>query len=72
MVLLVRNSKKKENFIWEIILVGLIHGDMAQYDRTQVINDFKKRDMPILIATDVAGLLFFFFLWIECVGFRFD
>jgi superfamily II DNA/RNA helicase len=33
---------------------------MAQYDRTQVINDFKKRDMPILIATDVAGLLFFF------------
>jgi len=30
---------------------------MAQYDRTQVINEFKKRDMPILIATDVAGLL---------------
>ncbi|UJR37349.1 hypothetical protein I4U23_030057 [Adineta vaga] len=35
--------------------VGLIHGDMAQYDRTQVISEFKKRDMPILIATDVAA-----------------
>jgi len=53
--------------MWEIILVGLIHGDMAQYDRTQVISDFKKRDMPILIATDVAGLLFFFlcFNWMS-------
>lgn len=39
------------------ILVGLIHGDMAQFDRTQVIMEFKKRDMPILVATDVAGLL---------------
>ena len=35
--------------------VGLIHGDMAQFDRTQVITEFKKRDMPVLIATDVAG-----------------
>ncbi|CAF3561377.1 unnamed protein product [Rotaria sp. Silwood1] len=34
---------------------GLIHGDMAQYDRTQVINEFKKRDIPILVATDVAA-----------------
>jgi superfamily II DNA/RNA helicase len=41
------------------ILVGLIHGDMQQYDRTQIITEFKKRDMPILIATDVAGLFFF-------------
>jgi superfamily II DNA/RNA helicase len=32
---------------------------MAQFDRTQVITEFKKRDMPILIATDVAGLFFF-------------
>lgn len=29
---------------------------MAQFDRSQIINEFKKRDMPILIATDVAGL----------------
>jgi superfamily II DNA/RNA helicase len=41
------------------IVVGLIHGDMAQYDRTQIINEFKKRDMPILIATDVAGMWFY-------------
>ncbi|CAF3757456.1 unnamed protein product [Rotaria socialis] len=34
---------------------GLIHGDMAQFDRTQVINEFKKRDVPILVATDVAA-----------------
>jgi superfamily II DNA/RNA helicase len=33
---------------------------MAQFDRTQVINEFKKRDMPILIATDVAGASFIF------------
>jgi superfamily II DNA/RNA helicase len=38
---------------------------MAQYDRTQVINEFKKRDMPILIATDVAGLLFLSFFKIN-------
>ena len=42
------------------VLVGLIHGDMAQFDRTQVISDFKKRDMLILIATDVAGRSFVF------------
>ena len=44
--------------ISSVPLVGLIHGDMAQFDRTQVITEFKKRDMPILIATDVAGLFF--------------
>lgn len=38
-----------------LLKAGLIHGDMAQFDRTQVINDFKKHDMPILVATDVAG-----------------
>ncbi|CAF0883783.1 unnamed protein product [Adineta steineri] len=34
---------------------GLIHGDMAQFDRSQVISDFKKKDIPILVATDVAA-----------------
>ncbi len=28
---------------------------MHQDDRTKVINEFKKSDMPILVATDVAG-----------------
>ena len=35
--------------------VGLLHGDMHQDDRDKVINEFKNSDMPILVATDVAG-----------------
>lgn len=35
--------------------VGLLHGDMMQYERNEVIHAFRKEDMPILIATDVAG-----------------
>ena len=36
--------------------VGLLHGDMHQDDRDKVINQFKNSDMPILVATDVAGM----------------
>jgi superfamily II DNA/RNA helicase len=35
--------------------VGLLHGDINQNDRNKVINEFKKTDMPILVATDVAA-----------------
>ena len=35
--------------------VGLLHGDMHQDDRTKVISEFKKNDMPVLVATDVAA-----------------
>lgn len=35
--------------------VGLIHGDMHQEERNAVINAFKKQEVPILVATDVAG-----------------
>ncbi|KAL3197752.1 hypothetical protein MRX96_044741 [Rhipicephalus microplus] len=35
--------------------VGLLHGDMEQNDRTKVIASFKKKDFPILVATDVAA-----------------
>lgn len=35
--------------------VGLLHGDMAQGDRDKVIGDFKKKQFPILVATDVAA-----------------
>ena len=52
-----KETNDRNIFTHLFFLVGLIHGDMAQFDRTQVITDFKKRDMPILIATDVAGLL---------------
>ena len=36
-------------------VVGLLHGDMSQTERNDVINAFKKQEMPILVATDVAG-----------------
>lgn len=34
---------------------GLIHGDMGQSDRDDVITQFKKQLFPILVATDVAA-----------------
>ena len=36
-------------------LVGLLHGDMTQGNRDDVIAAFKQNKFPILIATDVAG-----------------
>lgn len=35
--------------------VGLLHGDMSQIERNEVITAFKKKEMPILVATDVAA-----------------
>lgn len=35
--------------------VLLIHGDMSQGERNQVITSFKKKEKPILVATDVAS-----------------
>ena len=35
--------------------VGLLHGDMTQGDRDDVITAFKRKELPILVATDVAG-----------------
>ena len=32
----------------------LLHGDMDQFERNKVINAFKKQEIPILVATDVA------------------
>ena len=32
-----------------------MHGDMNQVERNEVINAFRKKEYPILIATDVAG-----------------
>ena len=36
-------------------LVGLIHGDFDQFERNKVLNEFRKGEYPILVATDVAG-----------------
>ena len=38
-----------------LFLAGLLHGDMGQGDRDDVISGFKKKAFPILVATDVAG-----------------
>ncbi len=35
--------------------VGLLHGDMGQGDRDTVISSFKRKEFPVLVATDVAG-----------------
>ncbi|KAM9296411.1 ATP-dependent RNA helicase DDX42 [Gastrophryne carolinensis] len=35
--------------------LGLLHGDMDQSERNKVITDFKKKSIPILVATDVAA-----------------
>ncbi|XP_030077429.1 ATP-dependent RNA helicase DDX42 isoform X2 [Microcaecilia unicolor] len=35
--------------------LGLLHGDMDQNERNKVISDFKKKTIPLLIATDVAA-----------------
>ncbi|KAJ8314337.1 hypothetical protein KUTeg_008898 [Tegillarca granosa] len=35
--------------------VGLLHGDMNQTERNDIITAFKKKEIPILVATDVAA-----------------
>ena len=38
-------------------VVGLLHGDMSQVERNEVITAFKHKSTPILAATDVAGMI---------------
>lgn len=35
--------------------LGLLHGDMTQGCRDDVITAFRRKEFPILVATDVAG-----------------
>ena len=35
--------------------LGLLHGDMTQGGRDDVITAFRRKEFPILVATDVAG-----------------
>ncbi|KRY42175.1 ATP-dependent RNA helicase DDX42 [Trichinella spiralis] len=44
-----------ENLKAKDFRVCILHGDMFQHERNQVIHAFKKDDVPILIATDVAA-----------------
>ncbi|XP_012991348.2 ATP-dependent RNA helicase DDX42 isoform X1 [Esox lucius] len=43
------------NLIEEGHSLGLLHGDMDQSERNKVIADFKKKSLPVLVATDVAA-----------------
>jgi len=43
------------NLTQEGYSLGLLHGDMDQSERNKVISDFKKQNLPVLVATDVAG-----------------
>uniref|UniRef100_A0A8C5AQE5 RNA helicase n=1 Tax=Gadus morhua TaxID=8049 RepID=A0A8C5AQE5_GADMO len=43
------------NLIQEGHSLGLLHGDMDQSERNKVIADFKKQNLPVLVATDVAA-----------------
>lgn len=40
--------------------VLLLHGDMDQAERNKVITKFKKQEINIMVATDVAGKLIYF------------
>lgn len=42
----------------------LLHGDMDQIERNKVITAFKKKEVSILVATDVAGIVSFNFSYI--------
>ncbi|XP_031572736.1 ATP-dependent RNA helicase DDX42-like [Actinia tenebrosa] len=35
--------------------VALLHGDMDQFERNKVLGQFRKKEVPILVATDVAA-----------------
>ena len=37
--------------------LGVIHGDLSQFERNEIITSFKNKVFTILVATDVAGLL---------------
>lgn len=49
------SAELSKNLTEKGVKVGLLHGDMHQDDRNKIINEFKKTDMSILVATDVAA-----------------
>jgi ATP-dependent RNA helicase DeaD len=44
-----------KNLIKEGINVQAIHGGLTQNNRTRVLNDFQKKNIKVMICTDVAG-----------------
>lgn len=49
------------NLVAEGFPVGGMHGDMLQGERDRVMRRFKKGDIKVLIATDIACILSLFF-----------
>lgn len=48
--------------------VLLLHGDMDQAERNKVITQFKKQEVNIMVATDVAGKFIFMHVSIVTSG----
>jgi Na+/glutamate symporter len=45
-------------FLFSIIITAVsLHGDKAQAERMEVVRQFKKAEVEILCATDVAGMM---------------
>ena len=40
---------------FHLLVVGLLHGDLSQGTRNEIITKFKKKEFGVLVATDVAG-----------------
>lgn len=45
----------------------LLHGDMDQAERNKVITKFKKQEVNIMVATDVAGKIIILIIIIDFV-----
>lgn len=48
--------------------VLLLHGDMGQSERNKVITMFKKQEVNVLVATDVAGISLCIDFWYSSMG----
>jgi len=51
----VNSEELAENLKKQDVVLELLHGDMHQVDRNHVIARFKKKEFPVLVATDVAA-----------------
>lgn len=62
----INNITKRFNFLIKALA---LHGDKQQYERDEIMRDYKSQKVPILVATDVVGsfirfFLFFFLLFV--------
>jgi len=50
-----RSADRLERILSKFYNVAAIHGDLSQSQRERVLNDFRSKKVPYLIATDVAA-----------------